>query len=147
MGTMASQITSLTIVYSTIYAGADRSKHQSSTSLAFVRGIHRGPVNSPHKWPVMWKLFPFDNVIMHKWLSLVTTDAMTSKTSLVNHFTSDQNFMVSHAWFYSYILLHALKHMNTNKKKPRLIICCQLILLQDCDASWIREYWTWKQGS
>ena len=52
MGTVASQITSLTIVYSTVYSGADQRKHQSSASLAFVRGIHRGPVNSPHKWPV-----------------------------------------------------------------------------------------------
>ena len=42
MGTMASQITSLTIVYSTVYSGADQRKHQSSESLAFVRGIHRG---------------------------------------------------------------------------------------------------------
>ena len=52
MGTMASQITSLVIVYSTVYWGADQRKHQSSASLAFVRGIHRGPVNSPHKWQV-----------------------------------------------------------------------------------------------
>ena len=64
MNTMASQITSLTIVYSTIYSGADQSKHQSSASLAFVWVIHRGPVNSPHKWPVTRKLFPFDDVIM-----------------------------------------------------------------------------------
>ena len=49
MGTMAPQITSLTIVYSTVYSGADQRKHQSSASLAFVRGIHRWPVNSPHK--------------------------------------------------------------------------------------------------
>ena len=64
MGGMASQITSLTIVYSTVYSGADERKHQSSASLAFVRGFHRGPVNSPHKWPVTQKLFPFDDVIM-----------------------------------------------------------------------------------
>ena len=62
MGTMASQITSLTIVYSTVYSDADQRKHQSSTSLAFVRGIHRGPENSPHKWPVTRKMFPFDDV-------------------------------------------------------------------------------------
>ena len=49
MGEMASQITSLTIVYSTVYSGADKRKHQSSTSLTFVRGIHRSPVNSPYK--------------------------------------------------------------------------------------------------
>ena len=64
MGAIASQITSLTIVYSTVYSGADQSKHQSSASLALVRGIHRGPVNSPHKWPVTRKMFPFDDVIM-----------------------------------------------------------------------------------
>ena len=64
MSTMASQITSLTIVCPTIYSGADQRKQQSSASLAFVLGIHRGPVNSPHKWPVTGKMFPFDNVIM-----------------------------------------------------------------------------------
>ena len=64
MGTMVSQITSLTIVYSTVYSDTDQRKHQSSASLAFVRGIHRGPVNSPHKWPVMQKMFLFHDVIM-----------------------------------------------------------------------------------
>ena len=39
-------------------------KHQSSASLAFVRGIRRGPVNSPHTWPVTWKMFPVDDVII-----------------------------------------------------------------------------------
>ena len=61
---MASEITSLTIVYSTVYSGADQRKHQSSVPLAFVRGIHRWPVNSPDKWPVTQKMFPFDDVIM-----------------------------------------------------------------------------------
>ena len=64
MDAIASQITSLTIVYSTVYSDADQRKHQSSTSLAFVRGIHRWPVNSPHKWPITRKMFPFDDVIM-----------------------------------------------------------------------------------
>ena len=66
MGAMASQITSLTIVYSTVYSGGDQRKHHSSASLAFMRGIHRWPVNSPHKWPATWKMFPFDDVIMHR---------------------------------------------------------------------------------
>ena len=65
MGTMASQITSPAIVYSTVYSHADQRKHQSSVSLAFVRGIHLGPVNSPHKWPVMRKMFPFHDLIMN----------------------------------------------------------------------------------
>ena len=47
MGEMVSQITSLTIVYSTVYSDADQRKHQSSASLAFIRGIHRGPVKFP----------------------------------------------------------------------------------------------------
>ena len=64
MDTIVSQITSLTIDYSTVYSDADQRKHQSSASLAFVRKIHRGPLNSSHKWPVTRKLFPSDDVIM-----------------------------------------------------------------------------------
>ena len=66
MGTMASQITSLTIVYTTAYSDADQSEYQSSASLAFVRGIHRSRVNSLYKRPVTRKIVPFDDVIMQK---------------------------------------------------------------------------------
>ena len=65
MSATASQITSLTIVYSTVYLGADQIKHQSSASLGFVRGIHLAPLNSPHKWTATRKIFPFDDVIMN----------------------------------------------------------------------------------
>ena len=68
MSVIASQITSLTSVYSTVYSDADQRKHQSSASLAFVRGIHRWPVNSPHKGPVTRKMFPFDDFII--WASV-----------------------------------------------------------------------------
>ena len=64
MTMLESQITSLTVVYSIVYTGVHQRKHQSSASLAFVREIHRGPVNFPHKWPVTRKMFPFDDVIM-----------------------------------------------------------------------------------
>ena len=64
MTTMVSQITSLTVVYSIVHLGANQRKHRNSASLTFVRGIHRGPVNSSHKWPVTRKMFPFDDVIM-----------------------------------------------------------------------------------
>ena len=68
MSAMASQITSLTIVYSTVYPGTDKRKHQSSASLAFVMGIHRWPVNSPHKGPVTRKIFSFDDVfVIHQY--------------------------------------------------------------------------------
>ena len=62
MGPMASQITSLAIVYSTVYSDADQRKLQSSASLAFARS----PVNSPHKWQVTRNMFPFDDAIMCK---------------------------------------------------------------------------------
>ena len=86
MGTIASQITSLTTVYSTVYSDGDQRKHQSSASLAFVRGIHRGPVkspvNSPHKWPVTRKMFPFDDVIMiNRYGTSISVPAMPHRTA------------------------------------------------------------------
>ena len=59
MRTMASQIMGISIVCSTFCSGADQRKYQSFTSLAFVRGIHQWLVDSPHKGPVAWKIFPF----------------------------------------------------------------------------------------
>ena len=76
MSLMASQITRHTIVYSTVYSDADQREHQSSAWLAFVWGIHRGPVNSPHKWPVTRKMYPFDDVIMHNKLMMRTLIGM-----------------------------------------------------------------------
>ena len=71
---------SLTIVYSTVYSDADLSIHQSSASLAFVRGIHRWPVNSPHKWPVTRKMFPFDDVIMESVLPISSSPSFQPNT-------------------------------------------------------------------
>ena len=71
MSTVASQITSLTIAYSIVYLIANQRKHQSFALLAFVRGIHQRPVDSPHKGSVTLKMFPFDDVIMWK-LKVVT---------------------------------------------------------------------------
>ena len=63
------------LFYSAVHSGADQRKHQSSALLTFVRGIHRSPVNSPHKGPVTRKMFPIDDVIMihaiwqaHNWV-------------------------------------------------------------------------------
>ena len=64
MGTMASQITGISIVCWYVCSGADQRKLQGSASPAFLRGIHRGPVVSPHKGPVTGKIFPFDDVII-----------------------------------------------------------------------------------
>ena len=64
MSAIAPQTTGISIVYSIVCSGVDQRKHQSSASLAFVRGIHLWPVNSPHKGPVTRKMLPFDDVIM-----------------------------------------------------------------------------------
>ena len=73
MSAMASQITSLIIVYSTVYSGAELRKHQSAASLAFGWGIHRWPVNFLHKGPVTWNMFLFDDVIMKSWNCEIST--------------------------------------------------------------------------
>ena len=75
MSVMVSQITGVSIVYSTICSGTDQRNHQNSTSLAFVRGIHRSPVNSPHKVPVTWKMSPFDDVIVINSLHIFNTQS------------------------------------------------------------------------
>ena len=81
MGTMTSRITTVSIVYSTVCSGADQRKHQNSTSLAFVMGIHRWPVDSTHKGPVTRQMFPFDDVVMLKqgtsktWQNLRSVDS------------------------------------------------------------------------
>ena len=86
--TMASQITNLTIVYSTIYSSADQRKHQSSASLASVRGIHRWPINSPQKEPVTLKMFKFDDVIM-RWCCLFRTPSICATLPLsFGHWTN-----------------------------------------------------------
>ena len=64
MSVIASQITCISIVCLTVCSGADQRKHISSTSLPFVRGIHRWPVDSPHKRLVTRKMLPPDDVIM-----------------------------------------------------------------------------------
>ena len=64
MSATASEIPSFTIAYSTGHSGTDQRKHKSSASLAFVRGIHRYSVNSPHKGPVTRQISPFDDVII-----------------------------------------------------------------------------------
>ena len=91
MGAKASQMTSLTIVYSTIYSGADQRKHQSSASLAFVWGIHRWPVNSPHKWPVTRKMLPFDDVIMDQ--ETVKSRDECGNSGPLNHARHDPTYL------------------------------------------------------
>ena len=97
MSTMASQSTSLTIVHITVYLVADQRKHQSTASLAFVRGIHQWLMNSPHKGPVTRKMFPLDDVIMEHACSQVSLQT--------NHF----------AWYFIYqVQLFQMANMIVN---------------------------------
>ena len=89
MGAIASQITSLTIVYSTVYSGTDQRKHESSASLALVRGIHRGPGNFPHKWSVTRKMFPFADVIMDG--SVLVKSCVITHVDVLNILSLRQN--------------------------------------------------------
>ena len=95
----ASQIGGAPIVSWTVGSGRDQRKHQSSASLAFVRGIHRWPVNSPHKRPVRRKMFPFDSVIMH------LRDGMSAwrpESQILNHLLLAPHLCVSELcqhWF------------------------------------------------
>ena len=61
MSAMASQITSVSIVYSTVCSGEDQRKHQGAAPVAL-----EWPVNSPHRGLVTLKMFPFDDVIILK---------------------------------------------------------------------------------
>ena len=114
MGAIVSQITSLTIIFSTVYLDTAQRKHQSSASLAFVWGIHRWPVNSPHKWPVTRKMFPFDDVIMEPVISQLTDNASPSLNELP--FTSIQSFYAKFTWIFTKIAIFS--------KIKVIEICC-----------------------
>ena len=64
MSAMASQITDVSIVCTTVSSREDQRIHQSSASLTLLRGIHGWPVDSPHTGPVNRKIFSFNDVIM-----------------------------------------------------------------------------------
>ena len=70
----------------TVCWGADQRKHQSSASLAFVRGIHRAPVDSPHKVAATRKKFPFYDVIMKRHMSsslYLSTQSVSDKCFVI----------------------------------------------------------------
>ena len=85
MSAIASQITGVSIVYSTVCSGADQRKHQSSASLAFVRGIHRWSVNSPHKGLVRRKMFPFDDARAGASTRFTSTSTGTSTCNMCEY--------------------------------------------------------------
>ena len=113
MGVITSQITSLATVYSIVYSDVDQRKHQSSVSLAFVRGIHRGPVNYPHKWPVTRKMFPFDDVIMQSCVTMAwpLTCVFLSFDFYPVHFTYVWDARSKKHWYTRGICDKAVEHV------------------------------------
>ena len=97
MSAMATQITVVSIVYSTVCSGADQRKHQSSTSLAFVKGIHRWPVNSPHKEPVTRNMFPFELFLAEDNDPWILNNKLVDAMIAVANVLATQSAMVSAA--------------------------------------------------
>ena len=129
MSAMASQITSVLMVSSIVCSGSDQRKHQGSASLAFARGIHRSPVNSPHKGPITRKMFPFDGVIIvllclvllwsHHLLMVYSCDVLPIFTyARVSH---------SYGLIYSPLVLHersvTIKCRVGHHVKSKLCVC------------------------
>ena len=115
---IASQITSLPIVYSTLYSDADQRKHQSSVWLAFVWGIHRSPVNSPHKWPVTRKMFPFDDVIMMCTAGQHLRKSFNSTRGLLSYFQRQGNRLFTvRAWEVREVINVTLKPLGLSVRK------------------------------
>ena len=147
MSTMAYQITCVSINYSTVCSGEDQRKHQSSTSLAFVRGIHWWSVNFPHKRPVMRKMFPFYDVIMDDGLLRIIQS--TPHCGRPRHITTTLSKNKKTFTGPTYNLLWRFSvfsnvHRSFIPNKTTLTKCCltQLIskLIGSFEIHWVKQY-------
>ena len=113
MGMMASQITSVSNISSTVCSVTDKKKCQSSASLFFVRGIHWWPVNSPHKGPVTLKMFPFDYVTrIHILLGILNAQCHLQKFNPI----SDKNKIIAITfWIKNYIKVFKINEYHYGK--------------------------------
>ena len=90
------QITGFSIVYSAVCWGVDQRKYQIFASLAFVRGINRWPVDSPHKGPVTRKMFPFDDVIMKRGVIRIVADISGAYLAYAEWHGNQSNISIGH---------------------------------------------------
>ena len=154
MGTMTSQITSLTFVYSTVYSGTDQRKHQSSPSLAFVRGIHRWPVNSPHKMAsnaenvsIWWRHHELSAchavhlyitvLCLVVWLSAVLRACFFFLVSLYIHNNCCVFYFIRNVYFmFSYMNIGSNNHGRVLTEEPfcykRLVINFEIDVQENC---------------
>ena len=94
MTTIASQITSLSVVYSIVYSDADQRKHQSSASLAFVWGIHRDRWIPRAKGQLRGKCF-----------HLMTSSCYAQKYTWAERRTYNKEIWCIMSWFRPFTLL------------------------------------------
>ena len=137
MSMIASQITSVSIVYWIICSGAEQRKQQSSPSLAFVRGIHRWPVYSPHKWSVTRKMFSFDDIIMTHWSYIILPlihwyDVTCSRPYSIKYDSILKQTLICN--YFNYRKLHG--------------VLCQFPLTHDDVIKWkhFPRYWPFVRG-
>ena len=116
---------------------SDQRKHRSSASLAFVRGIHRGPVNSPHELSVTRKMFPFDDVII-LWIRSFQNDHIVQRCRLES--------IIGIATLRQYSSTIMLRRKQVNLKICIYIYMAKIsfslvkIRRQDHDVKWILWY-------
>ena len=113
MSAMASQITDVLIVYR-LFRRRSR-KHQSSVSLAIVRGIRQWAVNSMHKGTVTRKIFLFDDVIMF-WKSVHSSIAVSDVCTPMIAVVSLISFLVSNLTFSHF---RGVEYENSLTGKPQ----------------------------
>ena len=143
MGAMASQITSPIIVYSTVHSGANQRKYQSSASLTFVRGIHRWPVNSPHKWPVTRTMFP--GLMTSSWVILLrecSVGADVLSRDALGEWTPNNTSTVRHISIH-YLISDTTYWVHKKRPKWRSLHTNYVWWLrsQFCNASWNQTSW------
>ena len=124
MTTIASQITSLTIVYSTVYSDADQRKTSKLRVTGLCVGNSPGPVNSPHKGPVTRKMFPFDDVIMRLGIACLWGGEYAAFPQMQNIGVSllklwiDQPVELAVLWAAMMIFITRLVPKNSHNKHP-----------------------------
>ena len=119
LSTMASQITGVSSVCSTVCSGADQRKLRSSALLAFVRGNHRSPADSPNKGPVMRKMLPFDDVIM--WLK-----HLNRQIHMLYHNYNSKRRSGNYGEEYFFYHLHRISSLRfLNIRKVYLCLLCR----------------------
>ena len=103
MSAMASQITSLTIVYSTIYSGTDQRKYQSSASMAFVCGDSPVTGEFPAQRSSNAEMFPFSDVIMlspptRLFISVLRMTTKNTKSRITAYLWGESTSDSPHKW-------------------------------------------------